>query len=104
MPGTARNSFNGPHYQGLDATVTKSFGIPNRYLGERTGVEFRVDAFNVLNITNLLGGTASLNNNSGISNLVQSVSNGAVTTNANFGISTNGLSGRQVQMQARLSF
>ncbi len=95
LPGLARNSFTGPRYRDLDATVTKAFGIPNRYLGERTGLEFRVDAFNVLNITNL---------SSNINSQVQTVTNGAVSTNPNFGISTAGLAGRQVQMQARISF
>lgn len=86
VPGVGRNSRIGPHYQALDATVTKAFGIPNRYLGERTGVEFRLDAFNVLNITNLSANIAS--------NI----------DDAHFGISQAGLAGRQVQLQARLSF
>ena len=86
VPGVSRNSLTGPRYQALDATVTKAFGIPNRYLGERTGLEFRVDTFNVLNNTNL-----SPNINSNISN-------------PNFGVSSTGLAGRQVQLQARLSF
>ncbi len=94
-PGIARNSFDGPHYQALDATVTKAFGIPNHYLGERTGIEFRIDTFNVLNITNL---------SSNINSQVQTVTNGVTTTNGNFGISTAGLAGRQVQIQARLNF
>ncbi len=96
VPGLARNSFTGPHYQALDATVTKAFGIPNHYLGERTGIEFRIDTFNVLNITNL---------GSGISSQVQTVKGGVITgNNQNFGISNSGLAGRQVQLQARLSF
>ncbi len=96
VPGIARNSFTGPHYQGLDATLTKAFGIPNHYLGERTGLEFRVDTFNVLNITNL---------SPNISSQVQTVTNGVITgTNPNFGISQAGLAGRQVQLQARISF
>ena len=86
VPGVSRNSLTGPHYQDLDATLTKSFGLPNKYLGERTGFEFRVDAFNVLNITNLSSNVDS------------------VITDANFGVSTTGLAGRQVQLQARISF
>lgn len=86
IPGVSRNALTGPRYQALDATVTKSFGIPNRYLGERTGIEFRMDTFNVLNNTNL-----SPNINSNIDN-------------PNFGVSGGGLAGRQVQLQARLSF
>ena len=96
VPGIARNSFDGPHYQALDATITKAFGIPNHYLGERTGIEFRIDTFNVLNITNL---------GSGINSQVQTVQGGVITgNNQNFGISNSGLAGRQVQLQARLSF
>ena len=92
-PGLARNTFTGPHYQALDATITKAFGIPNHYLGERTGIEFRADAFNVFNITNL---------SPSISNAVQSVTNGVISgNNGTFGISNGGLAGRQVQLQAR---
>ena len=86
VPGIGRNSFVGPRYQALDATVTKAFGIPNKYLGERTGLEFKVDAFNVLNNTNLSPGINS--------NIDQGT----------FGTSSAGLAGRQVQMQARVSF
>ena len=86
IPGVSRNSLTGPHYQALDATVTKAFGIPNHYLGERTGIEFRVDAFNALNITNL---SSSISSN---------------LDDAHFGVSQAGLAGRQVQIQARLSF
>ena len=93
-PGIARNSFIGPRYSALDASVTKSFGVPNRFLGEQTGFEIRADAFNVFNQTNLTG----------INNTVQSVSGGVVTTNPTFGIANNGLAGRQVQLQARISF
>jgi hypothetical protein len=45
-----------------------------------------VDAFNVLNITNLSSNIDS------------------VITDGTFGVSTGGLAGRQVQMQARISF
>ncbi len=84
-PGVARNTLDGPRYQALDTTVTKAFGIPNKYLGERTGVEFRVDAFNVLNNTNLTGPQGDV-------------------TSTSFGVASGGLAGRQVQMQARVSF
>ncbi|WP_419807042.1 carboxypeptidase regulatory-like domain-containing protein [Terriglobus sp.] len=86
IPGVGRNSQVGPRYSSLDATVTKSFGLPNRYLGERTGFEFRVDTFNVLNQTN-----PSPNVDSNIDS-------------GHFGISQAGLAGRQVQLQARISF
>ncbi len=90
VPGIARNSFTGPHYEDLDATVTKNFGIPNRFTGERSGVEIRADAFNLFNQTNL--------------NVSQIVSN----INApNFGIiqgNSAALGSRTVQLQAKLSF
>lgn len=95
VPGIARNSFTGPRYSAVDATVTKSFGVPNHWLGEQTGLEFRADAFNLFNQTNL---------SANINSTVQSVNNGVVSTNTNFGISNAGLAGRQLQMQVRISF
>lgn len=86
VPGVGRNSLIGPRYQALDATLTKAFGVPNRYLGERTGLEFKADAFNVFNNTNL---SSSINNN---------------IDGATFGTSSAGLAGRQVQLQVRVSF
>lgn len=87
-PGIARNSFTGPHYEDLDATVTKTFGLPtNRFIGERGGVEFRADAFNLFNQTNL--------------NIGSLVSNIALP---NFGAITSALGSRTVQLQARFSF
>jgi len=88
VPGIARNSFTGPHYEDLDATVTKSFGLPHvRYLGEQAGIEIRADAFNLFNQTNLNIGS--------ISNDI---------SNQNFGIIGNALGARTVQLQARFSF
>ncbi len=91
VPGVARNSLNGPGYQDVDATVTKSFGVPaNRILGERGAVEIRADAFNLFNQTNL--------NVSQISNDI---------TAGNFGIvqgNNAALGSRTVQLQAKFSF
>jgi len=87
-PGIARNSFTGPHYEDLDATVTKSFGLPHvRLLGETSGLEFRADAFNLFNQTNLNVGSISNDINNG-----------------NFGIVGGALGSRTVQLQARFSF
>ncbi len=87
-PGIARNSFTGPRYEDLDATVTKSFGLPHvRYLGETSGLEFRADAFNLFNQTNLS---------------VSSISNDI--SNQNFGIVSSALGSRTIQLQARFSF
>lgn len=53
-PGVARNSFTGPNYRDLDASISKDFGLPNnRILGESAVFEIRLDAFNVLNTVNL---------------------------------------------------
>ncbi len=88
LPGVARNSFDGPGYQDLDASISKRFGFPNfKVIGEGAGLEIRADAFNVLNLTNLNAGT--------VINNIQSV---------NFGQATGGLSGRTVNLQARFSF
>lgn len=88
VPGIARNSFTGPKYEDLDATVTKSFGLPRiPFFGERSGLEFRADTFNLFNQTNL--------NVSRISNDI---------SNQNFGIISEALGSRTVQLQARFSF
>ncbi|WP_263382394.1 TonB-dependent receptor [Granulicella arctica] len=88
LPGMARNSFNGPGYQDVDATVTKSFGLPNgRVIGEHAAIEIRADAFNLFNQTNL-------NNSSIVTNILTPT----------FGQAQSGLAGRNVNLQARFSF
>ncbi len=88
LPGSARNSFDGPRYQDVDATVTKSFGLPKaRVIGEDARIEVRADAFNLFNETNL-------QNSSIVTNILQ----------PNFGQAQNGLAGRIVNLQARFSF
>jgi hypothetical protein len=87
-PGVARNSFNGPNYRDLDATLSKDFGLPNnRILGENAVLELRLDAFNVFNTVNLNG--ASIDNN---------------IADPTVGQATGALSSRIVDMQARFSF
>lgn len=88
-PGVARNSFNGPRYRDLDATITKDFGLPNnKILGENAVFELRVDAFNVFNTVNL--------NASSIDNNIQDVKY--------FGQAQSALGSRTLDMQARFSF
>ncbi len=91
VPGIARNSFTGPKYQDLDATVTKNFGLPRvGFLGEHAGLEIRADAFNLFNETNL-----------NVSNISNNISD------TNFGIISGNyaaLGSRTVQLQARFSF
>ena len=88
LPGVSRNSFTGPGYQDLDATVTKAFGIhPGRIVGEHASIEVRADAFNLFNQINLDSGS--------VDNNIQSPT---------FSQANKGLSGRTVNLQARFSF
>lgn len=87
-PGISRNSFDGPGYRDVDATLTKSFGLPSgRVIGEHGAIEIRADAFNLFNLTNLQS-----------SSIVTDISL------PNFGQAQNGLAGRIVNLQARFSF
>jgi hypothetical protein len=96
-PGIQRNILNSPGYQDLDATLTKSFGLPNmKVLGEKAGLEFRVDAYNLYNKTNLTN----------IDSTLGSINpNGSVSSvNGDFGVAQQALGSRTVQLQARFSF
>lgn len=87
-PGLARNSFTGPNYRDLDATITKDFGLPNnKVLGEDAIFELRLDAFNVFNTVNL--NAASIDTN---------------IADPTVGQATGALSSRIVDLQARFSF
>jgi Carboxypeptidase regulatory-like domain len=87
-PGVARNSFNGPNYRDVDATLTKDFGLPNtRVLGDNALLTLRVDAFNLFNTVNL--NSASIDTN---------------IQDATVGQATGALSARIIDLQARFSF
>ncbi|MGE5113040.1 MAG: TonB-dependent receptor domain-containing protein [Acidobacteriaceae bacterium] len=88
FPGIARNSFRGPRYRDIDATLSKSFGLPNMpVLGENAKIEFRANAFNLFNNVNLKGISTDINPN-----------------NAAFGQATDAYSGRTIELQARFNF
>ncbi len=88
LPGVARNSFDGPGYRDVDATVSKAFGLPRaKVLGESASIEIRADAFNLFNLTNL--NSSSINTD---------------ITQATFGQASSGLAGRIVNLQARFNF
>ncbi len=88
LPGVSRNSFDGPGYQDVDATVTKAFGFhPGRYIGEHASLELRADAFNLFNNINLDSGSITAN-----------------FQQATFGQASRALAGRTVNLQARFSF
>jgi hypothetical protein len=87
-PGLSRNSFTGPGYRDVDASITKGFGIPsNRILGENAKFEIRADIFNVFNLLNL--NPQSVNNN---------------ITSSNFGQDFAALGSRTISFQGRFSF
>jgi hypothetical protein len=89
---------DGPGYNDLDGTLTKAFGLPKMpILGESARLEFRVDAYNLFNKTNI--------KTDSIDNAVGSVgSDGTITPNSNFGIAGAALGSRTVQLQTRFSF
>ncbi|HZP07556.1 MAG TPA: carboxypeptidase-like regulatory domain-containing protein [Terracidiphilus sp.] len=90
-PFVDRNSLTGPGYKDLDATVSKTFGVPK--LHEGSGLEIRGDVFNLFNNLNFRpGGTSS---GGGISNNI---------TASNFGQATTALGARTVTLQARFHF
>jgi len=98
-PGIHRNSLNGPHYNAVDASLSKGFGLPNmRVLGENAKLEVRVDTYNLLNKLNIQ--TSSIDNTLGSVNpdgTIQSV-------NGDFGVARTALGSRTIQLQARFSF
>ncbi len=92
-PGIGRNSFNGPGYRDIDASLSKAFGLPNnRLLGNAAVLEVRVDTFNLFNIINL-----------NPSNIVTNVN---LTTfgQENFSQGSPLLGGRTVNFQAHFRF
>jgi len=87
-PGVKRNSWTGPGYRDVDATLSKSFGLPYvPGLGENAKFEFRADAFNLFNNLNFNPGS--------ISNNIQA---------PNFGQAQSALGSRMITLQARFSF
>ena len=93
-PGMARNSFRGPGYFDIDATLSKSFGIPKmKLIGENGRIEFRANFYNLFNRLNLNG------NGQQYSGGIQ-----AEITNSHFGESQSSLGARIIELQARFSF
>ncbi len=98
-PGIHRNSLTGPHYNDIDGSLVKQFGLPsNRILGNAAVFEFRADFYNLFNETNV--------NGSSIDTLVGAANpDGTVASfNPHFGTATGALGSRTIQLQARFSF
>jgi len=93
-PGIARNSFTGPGYFDVDATLSKSFGLPTmKVLGEGAKFEIRANFYNLFNKLNLNG-----NNQQWTGGIMADINN------AHFGESQTALGARVIEMQARFSF
>jgi len=90
FPGIGRNSFRGPHYFAADISIGKTTKLANRYLGEATQLEIKANMYNAFNNLNFAPFSFG--------------SNSAHIDNPLFGKAENGLSGRVVEFQARLSF
>ena len=81
-----RNTFYGPRYFDVDATLSKEFGLPTLpVLGENATIEFRANFYNLFNNLNLWN----------IQNDIM---------NTHFGEAQNVLGSRVIEMQARFSF
>lgn len=86
--GIRRNLFRGPGYFDVDATLSKSFGLPTmKVLGEGAKVEFRANFYNLFNKLNLNGQTIQTD-----------------VLSANFGEVGGALGSRTIELQARFSF
>jgi hypothetical protein len=95
-PGVERNAFRGPRYFDVDATLSKSFGLPKmRVLGEGARLEFRANFYNLFNNENLWNINAHIGD-------IQA--DGTVNPDPHFGQAQNGLGSRVIEMQARFSF
>jgi len=85
-PGIARNSFSGPSYFDVDATISKSFGLPNmKIIGENGKIEFRANFYNLFNKLNLFNPQTNI-------------------LDPHFGEAQNALGSRTIELQARFSF
>ena len=89
-----RNSLTGPAFGQLDLAAHKRFSL----LTDRQTLEFRIEAFNVLNATNYISPGTNIGTVSAA---------GVLTPNASFGTfsgSTSVFPSRQVQLALRLAF
>jgi hypothetical protein len=85
-PGIHRNIFTGPGYFDVDATLSKSFGLPTlKIIGENARIEFRANFFNLFNKLNLYNPQNNL-------------------LDQHFGEAQNALGSRTIELQARFSF
>lgn len=85
-PAISRNSFRGPGYFDIDATIGKTFGLPTmKVIGEHGAIEIHANIYNLFNKTNLV----NIDNN---------------IPDPNFGRASGALGSRSIDLQARFSF
>jgi len=90
-PGCAcRNIFRGPGYTSVDLTVGKDFALPNLLI-EESSLTLRANFFNAFNILNLAP-------------LIPATAPTDILNSTGFGRAPDGLAGRVIEFQARLSF
>lgn len=87
-----RNIFSGPGYTSVDMTLGKIFALPKvAFFGEGSQLEIRANAFNVFNTLNLAP-------------LIPATAQTDIINTGQFGRTSDGLAGRVIEFQARLSF
>lgn len=90
-PGCAcRNIFRGPGYTSVDLTIGKDFALP-KLISEETNLTIRANFFNAFNILNLAP-------------FVPATAPTDIINQGQFGRAPDGLAGRVIELQARLSF
>lgn len=100
FPGVGRNTFAGPRYSAFDFSLVKQFGLPRLpLLGENSKIELRMNAYNAFNKLNVAPFTFGSS-----STVVSFCCGDTANPNPQFGIGTNGLSGRVIELQGRISF
>jgi hypothetical protein len=87
-----RNIFAGPGYTSADMAFSKDFMLPHAaFLGDGSKLGIRADFFNMFNILNLTP-------------LIPATAQTDIVNSGQFGHTSDGLAGRVIQFQARLSF
>jgi len=87
-----RNIFTGPGYTSIDMTAGKDFKLPHiGFLGEASKLAIRANFFNIFNILNLTP-------------LIPATTPTDIANPGSFGRPSDGLAGRVIEFQARLSF
>jgi hypothetical protein len=86
-----RNIFTGPGYTSIDLTAGKDFALRHIGLGEAAMLAIRANFFNAFNILNLAP-------------LIPATAPTDIINTGQFGHAPDGLAGRVIEFQARLSF